>query len=187
MRALLLNQSLNPRVVFLCHDEAECIDYVTVFHLICVPHRGVEINTTFDPENGVLFSEPGIWVFITRRSPLALSCWRHNGVMDGLILYNVTSILFTSLQCWPNIERALGQVFVVDWMILMLISNLRNGGIFRLKKRKYWGFIFKILWRERNNLFIHRCIYLFIIIYDCAFLWLYNNRRPALMAHSLQL
>ena len=50
VRALLWNQALNLQVVFLCHDEAESIDYVTVFYLICVLHRGVKINTTFDQE-----------------------------------------------------------------------------------------------------------------------------------------
>ena len=36
--------------VFLCHDEAEGSDYVTVFYILCVLHRGAEINKTFDPE-----------------------------------------------------------------------------------------------------------------------------------------
>ena len=36
--------------MFLCHDEAEGSDYVTVFYILCVLHRGAEINTKFDLE-----------------------------------------------------------------------------------------------------------------------------------------
>ena len=62
------------------------MDYVTVFDLICVLHRGVEINMKFDPEMKFCSVNLESEIFRTCPSPLALSCWRHNGVRDGRIL-----------------------------------------------------------------------------------------------------
>ena len=54
---------------FLCHEEAKWSDYVTVFYILCVLHRGSRNKHDVRPRNGILFRESEFLKPVHCRSP----------------------------------------------------------------------------------------------------------------------